>query len=150
MTNPGTGELLAIWAKSAPRQPMIPHSEGVLVEGKGLEGSAPTNGKRQVTVLSEEAWRRATEESGLAETGPEARRANLLVSGVELDQTLGRTLAVGETHILIHGETKPCSRMGDIAPALHEALRPEWRGGAFGEVVRGGPIRVGDAVRWVS
>ncbi len=150
MTDSGTGELLAIWSKGAPRTPMLPRSEGVLLEGRGLEGSAATTGKRQVTVLSREAWERATEEAGVSGTGPENRRANLLVSGVDLNRTLGRTLAVGETRIVIRGETRPCSRMGDVAPPLHDALRPEWRGGAFGEVVRGGPIRVGDPVRWVS
>ncbi len=150
MTDSGTGELLAIWAKSAPRTPMIPRSDGVLLEGQGLEGSVRSRGKRQVTILSREAWERATGEAGVPGTGPENRRANLLVSGVDLSRTLGRTLAVGETQILIHGETRPCSRMGDIAPPLHDALRPEWRGGAFGEVMRGGPIRVGDPVRWVS
>jgi len=150
MTNSGNGELLAIWAKGEPRMPMIPRQDGLLAEGEGLEGSAPAKGKRQVTVLSREGWRQAAQEAGIPDADPENRRANLLVTGVDLNESIGRTLAVGDTHIRIHGETRPCSRMSDVAPALLEALRPEWRGGAFGEVVRGGAISVGDRVRWVS
>jgi MOSC domain-containing protein YiiM len=33
-------------------------------------------------------------------------------------------------------------------PGLEAALRPAWRGGVFGEVLTGGTIRAGDAVRW--
>jgi MOSC domain-containing protein YiiM len=33
---------------------------------------------------------------------------------------------------------------------LRLALGPEWRGGAFGEILEGGTIRVGDAVRWLA
>ncbi len=150
MTETETGQLLAIWAKGAPRTPMIPQDEGVLMAGGGLEGSAPAHGKRQVTILAREGWSDAAAEAGIPDAGPVARRANLLVSGVRLADTLGRTLAVGATRIRIHGETKPCSRMGDVAPALLETLRPAWRGGAFGEVVEGGAIRVGDPVRWAS
>lgn len=147
-TNHEGGSLLAVWAKGERGKPMIPRSEGELVAGEGLLGSAPAHGKRQVTVLSREAWKRAAIEAGEPNVDPAFRRANLLVSGVDLRETTGRTLAVGETRILIHGETKPCERMEAGALRLKEALSPEWRAGAFGEVVRGGTIRIGDPVAW--
>lgn len=127
---------------------MIPRPEGELIAGKGLSGSAPARGVRQVTVLSEEAWRRAAEQAGVPTADPALRRANLLVSGVELAETRGRTLAVGATRIRIHGETTPCDRMDSGALPLRDALRPEWRGGAFGQVLVGGTIRPGDPVGW--
>lgn len=148
MTNP-SGSLLAIWSKGARGEPMIPGHEGELVAGKGLRGSAPARGKRQVTLLSSEAWRKAAAEAGEPDADPALRRANLLVAGVDLRETRGRTLAVGDTRILIHGETKPCERMDAGARPLREALTPEWRAGAFGEVVRGGAIRIGDPVVWM-
>ena len=79
---------------------------------------------------------------------PSARRANLMVEGVELAETVGRVLAVGECRILVHGETKPCGRMDEEAEGLQEALRPEWRGGVYGEVLAGGSVEVGDPVEW--
>jgi len=148
-SNGSAGTLQAIWAKQARGEPMLASESGALIAGLGLEGSAPTRGKRQVTVLSKEAWERAAAEAG-SSAPPETRRANLLVSGVDLFATTGRTLAVGETRILIHGETRPCQRIGGASPGLLDALAPEWRAGAFGEVVCGGPIRVGDRVAWLT
>lgn len=148
--DPAGGRLLAIWAKGARAEPMLPRGDGELIAGEGLRDSAVARGKRQVTVLSSEAWRRAAAEAGEPEADPALRRANLLVSGVDLRETRGRTLAVGEARILIHGETKPCERMDAAATPLREALVPDWRGGAFGEVLRGGVIRVGDRVGWMS
>lgn len=144
------GTLLAIWAKGARGEPMIPRTEGELDAGRGLRDSAPARGKRQVTVLSQEAWKKAACEAGLPDADPSLRRANLLVSGVDLEATTGRTLAVGDTRILIHGETKPCQRVAGAGERLLDALSPEWRAGAFGEVLEGGPIRIGDPVGWAA
>jgi len=38
--------------------------------------------------------------------------------------------------------------MDEAAPGLQAALRPDWRGGVFAQVMVGGVIRVGDSVRW--
>lgn len=149
-SNHQNGSLLAIWAKGARGEPMTSRSEGELIAGEGLRDSAPARGKRQVTVLSREAWERAADEAGQPEADPALRRANLLVTGVDFRQTIGRTLAVGDTRILIHGETKPCERMDGAALRMRDALAPDWRGGAFGEVVSGGNIRIGDPVAWAE
>lgn len=151
MSDPDAGgSLLSIWTKQGPGQPMLPQDGGELVAGSGLAGSAPTKGKRQVTVLSREAWRLAAEEAGQPEADPALRRANLLVTGVDLKESAGRTLRIGPTRIRIHGETKPCQRMDAAAMSLRETLAPDWRGGAFGEVVEGGAVRIGDEVGWAS
>lgn len=143
------GRLEAIWRKPARREPMEPLEAARLVEGEGLAGNADPGGRRQVTVIAREAWRRAEQELG-REVDPSARRANLLVRGVELRETAGRLLAVGPCRIRVRGETKPCGRMDEAADGLQEALRPEWRGGVYGEVVAGGELHVGDPVRWAG
>lgn len=142
-----SGRLEAIWRKRRRRQPMEPLKEGRLIEGEGLEGNAPTGGRRQVTIIEREAWERAEEALGRP-VDPSARRANLMVDGVELADTVGRVLAVGSCRILVHGETKPCGRMDEEGEGLQAALRPEWRGGVYGAVLEGGELAVGDPVRW--
>lgn len=128
---------------------MDPLDEVELIEGKGLVDDANRSRFRQVTLIEQEKWAAAEQQLGL-QIDPAARRANLLIRGVALERTRGRRLAIGSTIIEIRGETVPCERMDEAAEGLQAALRPDWRGGAFGQVVRGGKIRVGDPVRWVS
>lgn len=141
------GRLEAIWRKRTRRGPMDPLERARLLEGEGLEGNADTGGRRQVTVISREAWERTLDDLG-DRVPPSARRANLMVSGVRLAESRGQRLAVGEARLLVNGETRPCQWMDEAAQGLQEALRPEWRGGIYAEVIREGEIRVGDPVRW--
>ena len=121
--------------------------EATLVEGVGIEGNADRGGYRQVTLLETGAWERATTELGV-EVDPADRRANLLVRGLELRDTANRVVVIGDARIQIRGETLPCGRMDDAAQGLRDALASEWRGGAYGMVLAGGTIKVGDEVWW--
>lgn len=144
-----SGRLEAIWRKRARRGSMDPLDSARLLEGEGLEGNADTGGHRQVTVIAREAWQRAVDEVGRA-VDPAARRANLMVSGLELAHREDEELAVGDARLLVRGETRPCRRMDEAADGLREALEPEWRGGLYAEVLAGAEIRVGDEVRWIE
>lgn len=129
------------------RGPMDAVAEATLVENRGILGNANQNGRRQVTIIEEEAWQRLMAETG-GELDPSSRRANLMISGVSLANSRDRLLRIGECVIDIRGETRPCERMDEALPGLREAMKPEWRGGVFGTIVAGGVIRVGDAVRF--
>jgi MOSC domain-containing protein YiiM len=126
---------------------MDPAERATLVAGRGMVGNANQGGKRQVTILSRERWQTVID--GLdADVPPIARRANLLVSGVDLADTRGRILRIGSCRIRLLGETRPCERMDEAHEGLRAALDPHWGGGAFGEVLDNGEIAVGDAVSW--
>jgi MOSC domain-containing protein YiiM len=122
-------------------------SEATLIAGEGLAGSVGRSRRRQITLLSREAWDSAIEAIGW-NPGPESRRANILVSGIDLAHTRGRVLLLGSCRISIGGELTPCERMDEAALGLRQALEPEWRGGVFAQVLDGGVIRLGDAVTW--
>lgn len=141
------GRLEAIWIKRFKRGPMDPSERATLVEGRGIKGNANQGGKRQVTIISKETWEQMMAEAGIVED-PSSRRANLMVSGVDLTGSRGRILAIGEVRIRIHGETRPCERMEEARPGLKGVMEAAWRGGAFGEVLDDGTIAVGDAVEW--
>lgn len=141
------GSLEAIWLKRAKGGPMDPVGEAVLEVGGGLRGNANRGGKRQVTIISRERWTELMDALG-ADLPPRARRANLMVTGVDFQNSRGRILRVGTTRLLIHGETRPCEQMEAAHAGLQELMRDRWGGGAFAEVLEGGPVRLTDEVRW--
>ena len=142
-----SGKLETIWIKRAHRGPMDPVSSATLLAGKGLTGSADQGRRRGVTILHKENWERLMQETGGA-LDPSTRRANLLVSGLPLEESRGRLLRIGACRVKVLGETRPCERMEEAQGGLQDAMRREWRGGVFGEVLEGGEIRVGDIVTW--
>lgn len=139
------GTLKKIWIKRAKLGPMDPVDSAVLIKNVGILGNANQRGKRQVTIIEEEVWQEMMRELD-ADTDPSSRRANLMVSGISLQESRGKVLRVGECAIEIYGETKPCERMDESLPGLQEAMQKNWRGGAFGVILRGGEIRPGEVV----
>ena len=141
------GRLEAIWIKRAHRGPMDVTRVARLVEGQGVAGSVDRSRRRQVTILSLDAWTDCLTELG-ATIDPSARRANLLVSGIQLAHTRDRVLRVGDARLLIGGEVTPCERMEEVYPGLQAVMRPDWRGGVFARVLADASIQVGDPVAW--
>jgi len=127
------------------RGPMDGATHATLVAGKGLAGNANQGGKRQVTIVSSKHWADVTAPLGTT-PDPRLRRANLLVSDIDFHDARGKVLRIGSVRIRIHGETRPCEQMEAAVPGLQEAMSVPWGGGAFGEVLDDGEIRVGDEV----
>jgi len=127
---------------------MDPAPKAILVAGQGLSGNADKSRRRRVTLIEREVWNALMRRLN-AKLDPSTRRANLLLSGVRLAETRDRVLAIGPCQIRILGDVKPCERMEEALPGLEAAICDGRQGGAFAEVVRGGEISVGDAVRWV-
>lgn len=143
----GTGRIEAIWLKRAKGGPMDAVDSAVLEMGRGLRDNANRGGRRQVTIISTERWAELMAALG-TNLDPRARRANVLVSGIDLQHSGGRVLRIGEALLRINGETRPCEQMEDAHPGLQALMRERWGGGAFAEVLDGGTVRVGDSVRW--
>lgn len=126
---------------------MDPVEAATLVEGKGVEGSANFGSYRQVTIITLDRWLAMMGEIG-ADVDPSARRADLMISGLDLERSRDRLINLGTCLLRIGGEVKPCERMDEAYGGLRDVMRPHWSGGAWAEVLRGGDIVIGDAVSW--
>jgi 8-oxo-dGTP pyrophosphatase MutT (NUDIX family) len=117
--------------------------------GKGLAGCANNSRTRQVTIIEREVWEELMTETG-GDAPPSVRRANLMVSGLQLVDSRNRLLRAGTSLLRIAGETKPCETMDKVITGLRAAMYPAWRGGAFAQVLEEGDITVGDSADWAG
>jgi MOSC domain-containing protein YiiM len=132
------------------RAPMETLNTVTVDEKTGLVGDIRGGAlKRQVTILSAEAWNSVCEELK-TELPWTTRRANILVSGIKLPQESGYQIQIGEVLLEVTRQTDPCERMDEQYLGLTNALMPDWRGGVCCSVVRGGNIMNGDKVTLYS
>ena len=144
------GCVLGIARRDVKRGPMLPLERVMVSLTAGITGDTRGRpGPRQVTVLSAAAW---LEACAIAATDLAwlARRANVLVDGVDLRHSTGAVLHLGAgVELRVTGELDPCQRMDAAAPGLRRALVDDWRGGVTCSVQREGLLSVGDPVRLV-
>ena len=140
------GKLLGISVRLKSRAPMQAIDKALIAAERGVENDFRGRpGRRQVTVIAREDWDRVCE--ALQVQLPwTTRRANLLIEGVDLRWSRGKTIYIGSVVLEITGETKPCERMEEAHAGLYQALVPHWRGGVTCAVVTEGKIRIGDTV----
>ena len=76
---------------------------------------------------------------------PGLTRRNIVVRGLNLQTLKGRRFRVGEAEFELTEECHPCSRMEEnLGPGGYNAMRGH--GGWCARVLKGGQIRMGDAV----
>jgi MOSC domain-containing protein YiiM len=155
---PLQGRLEAILLRPARGRPAVRADQVLAVEGRGLQGDRAGSGragggKRQVTLVQAEHL--ATVASLLRRDVLDAEdlRRNLVVSGINLlaakspfrDQPV--QVHIGEEVVLeVSGPCEPCSKLEErLGPGAYNALRGH--GGVTARVLRGGTLKVGDAVR---
>ena len=158
---PGAGWVQAIFLRPARSAVAVGVESALAVEDRGLAGdriaerlpATVGDSKRQVTLIQAEHLPLIAAWCGRDAVAPADLRRNLVVAGLNLlaarspftDQAL--RLHIGETVVLdVTGPCAPCSKMEAVlGPGGYNALRGH--GGVTARVVRGGPLRVGDAVR---
>ncbi|MGM0608666.1 MAG: MOSC domain-containing protein, partial [Candidatus Muiribacteriota bacterium] len=117
----------------------------------GIENDCRGNSKNaQITILSLESWEDVCKEVN-KNLDWKVRRVNLLIKGVNLENSTGKCLRIGnEVALKITGECKPCNRMENEVEGLYNALKSNWRGGAEAVVLTPGKIQKGDIISYIN
>ena len=147
-TFPRPGRVEWIGVRPARREPMIVVDTVEVREGRGLTGDRFRGGaasKRQVTLIQAEhlpviagLLKRDAVDAALL-------RRNIVVSGINLLALNNTEFVIGEAVFEGTGACHPCSRMEEtLGPGGYNALRGH--GGITVRVIRGGLIKIGDAV----
>jgi MOSC domain-containing protein YiiM len=128
-----------------------------LIEGKGIEGDRYMIGReegfyshkpevgRQVTLFEFETLVALKRDANI-ELGPEEHRRNVTVEGVPLTHLVGRQFWLGETLLEATRLSIPCRHIEEITgkPIFDPLIN---RSGLNCRILKGGTVRVGDAVR---
>ena len=141
------GKVVEIATRIKSRAPMVVYaSTKVSFEhGVGDDSRGLIKGDRQVTVMTKESWDAVCQELG-RKLHWTTRRANIMVEGVDLKDSTGLILKIGDFYLEITGEMEPCQRMDDQFVGLTKALVPDWRGGVTCKILSEGIIRENDTV----
>jgi MOSC domain-containing protein YiiM len=102
--------------------------------------------KRQVSLMEREQIAEHAATLGLETILPGAVRSNIETLGVNLIELIGREVQVGDAVLLFYDARTPCEKMDRICMGLRE-LMEDRKQGVLAQVVRGGLIRVGDALK---
>jgi MOSC domain-containing protein YiiM len=113
--------------------------------GIGDDYCGAIGGDRQVTIMTVESWEAVCKELD-RKLHWTMRRANLIIEGVDLENSTGNRLKIGNFYIEITGELTPCGLMDKQQPGLKQALSPNWRGGVTGKVISEGNANEGDLI----
>ena len=113
-------------------------------EGRGTFGS-PGDAGHELTLIEAEALEALAVESGIAIAPGDARR-NVVTRGVDLNALAGRRFAIGDVEIAGRRWCEPCAVLQRLTtPGVLRGL--VHRGGLRADILGGGTIARGDAVR---
>ena len=125
------------------------------VAGKGILGEPRYFGKidsrtgepsrRQLSLMEREQIAGHATALGLPSLAPGAVRANVETLGVNLVQFVGQKIQIGQAVLFLYEPRKPCEKMDAVCAGLRRQMENN-RQGVLAEIIRGGTIRVGDAI----
>jgi len=150
----GTLQAIAIAPRAKAPLETVEHVEAVA--GRGLAGDCYAAGRgafqrgavepsQEVTLIESEAIAAAARDCGIELTHAETRR-NLLTNGVPLNHLVGREFTVGDVVLRGVKLCEPCQYLEGLTEKGVESAFLH-RGGLRAQVVSGGTLHVGDAIR---
>ena len=156
MSSNGTGRVASLHLHPEQAgEPMGAVEQFEVVEQKGIRGNprkfgaiSRTTGqpsKRQGSLIEREQIAEHAAALGLQTIAPGAVRSNIETDGIDLVALVGRHIQIGEAVLFLYDARTPCEKMDRICQGLR-ALMENSKQGVLAQVVRGGTIRIADAI----
>lgn len=141
------GKVIGIAGKEKVGPDMVVYAsaKASIENGIGDDYRGAKKDDRQVSIMSIESWTAVCAELD-RKLHWTKREANILVEGIDLVDSVGDILKIGDFYIEITGELKPGNKMDKVFVGLKQALIPDWRGGVTGKVISEGMIHENDKV----
>ncbi|OGA67693.1 MAG: molybdenum cofactor biosysynthesis protein [Betaproteobacteria bacterium RIFCSPLOWO2_12_FULL_65_14] len=150
-----SGHLTHIHIAEQASAPMQPLESAKLIAGVGIEGDRYATGRgyysntpradRQVTLIEVETLEALARDHGI-ELLPSETRRNLTTRDVPLNHLVGRRFRVGAVLLLGARLNVPCKYLEQVTGKLVYAPLTN-RSGLNCEIIEGGIVRIGDALR---
>jgi MOSC domain-containing protein YiiM len=121
------------------------------IYGQGLDGDhyKKADGDRQVTLIQAEHLNAIKGILGKDEIDVKLTRRNIVVKGINLISLKNQQFQIGEAILEGTGECHPCSRMEtNFGHGGYNAMRGH--GGLTAKIIKGGWIKKGDSVKYLS
>ena len=143
-THAGAGRVVWIGLRPARLADPVVVAEAEVTEA-GLTGDHARAGRRAITLIQAEHLPVIAALCRRDHVAPDLLRRNIVVEGINLTALRHARLSIGGAEIAITGPCPPCSRMEKaLGRGGYNAMRGH--GGWYAEVLRPGPIAVGNAV----
>ena len=143
------GKVIGIATCDQKGSEMVVNASAQVTMEKGIGGDyrgARTDARdRQVSIMTQENWDLVCQELG-SKLHWTMRKANIIISGIDLENSTGSILKIGNFFLEITGELPVGNGMEKQYSGLQKALTPNWRGGVTAKVVQDGMIFENDEV----
>ena len=143
------GKVIGIATCDKKGAPMVVNASANVSMEKGIgddfRGAKADSRDRQVSIMTKESWDHVCQELG-TKLHWTMRKANIMISGIDLENSTGSILKIGDFFLEITGKLPVGNGMEKQYIGLKKALSPNWRGGVSAKVVQEGIIQEGDEV----
>lgn len=152
---PSIGQVEAIHIVAAAAAEMLSVLEAQSIAGRGLAGDryAAASGTfsnwpkdHEFTLIEAEAIDAMNQQPGIA-LAPGATRRNITTRGVSLNNWVGKEFTIGQTLCRATRLCPPCAHLQKLLGIETLVHIMEGRGGLRAQIISGGTIRVGDAIK---
>ena len=142
-----SGKVVGVCISRNRSEPKKNVGQGILKKGFGLVGDSHAGTEKEVSLLATESIHKLSQETGIS-AGPGCFAENITTEGIDLTSfPIGTRLQVGEAKLMVIQIGKDPSQLHTYNYQGYSILPKE---GVFCKVIKGGEIKIGNAISLIE